>query len=227
MDLSRFSLLSVGLLTGCASSAVFSNARTLGAGNFEGVVEPQYIGGAVGEEAFGVPTLAVSGRYGVSDKVDLGARLGGSGLTLLSKFRLLDAQESGFDLTLAPSVGGLYLGAADAGGVGFGTASLPLLFGINTGPRNQLVVGPSSNLLLLGGGEGGDSAVAGVLGVGGNLGYQLWIGEGFAIQPELAVTAPVLAFAGATGLGSGAAAGFGGVGFQFGVGAQFGTPGRN
>ena len=223
MGLCRLSLLFVGVLTGCASSAVFSNARTLGAGNFEGVVEPQYIGGAAGEDAFGVPTLAVSGRYGVSDSVDLGARFGADGLTLLSKFRLLDAQQSGFDLTFAPAAGGLYLGP-NANDIAFGHVNLPLLFGINTGDRNQLIVGPSSNLFLSG---GGDNGVGTIVSAGGNLGYQLWFSESFAIQPELAVSVPVLFLDGATGATGGSGAGDGVVGFQFGVGAQFGTRGRN
>ena len=150
MDRYRLSLLSVGLLTGCASSAVFSNARTLGAGNFEGVVEPQYIGGAVGGEAVGIPTLAVSGRYGVSDRVDLGARRGGSGLTLLSKFRLRDAQANGFDLTLAPSVGGL-LGAATR--VASASTASPRSSSASTPARATNWSWASSNLLLLGGGE--------------------------------------------------------------------------
>src|SRR5687768_16316244 len=116
-------------LLGCAS-ATLQTARTNGQGNFQfavepGVVYPSLLGGVF-------PSLNLSGRYGVSDRVDLGLRLGTSSFyEVQSKFLLTDpADIDGVALALAPSTTffTISFGGDDvSGGVFFWDTRVPLL----------------------------------------------------------------------------------------------------
>src|SRR5262249_22308083 len=142
----RWLCLSIPLvtLTGCGSFSSFGLARTLNKGAVQGWVAPSG-GGAVSinsktRGAVGYPLLEGGVRYGVTERVELGGKLGFNGITADGKFGLIrsPAMDSGFNLSVDPAVGFIGYGAGgstssgDAGGfIGVLTLSLPVLIGFD------------------------------------------------------------------------------------------------
>lgn len=228
----------VAPLTGCASFSTMGLARTMNKGGIQGWVAPGG-GGAIATESgtsvgAGYPLLEGGIRYGVTDNVELGAKLGFDGITLQSKFGLVRSptMEHGVDLSVAPQVGFIGYGASTSGSgsssssfVGVLTAQLPILFGIDFG-GHELVFGPRVvDQVLFGNfssGTSGGSGVADLLYVGGSIGFAIRVSPYVRIMPEVAIGVPV--FESANNVGSSALGGLifqGGIGFLFGSGDQY------
>src|SRR5437868_24669 len=95
-------------LSGCVTMGSVQRAGTLGKGNFEFGVEPGFWGGLVTSRDLGVgnlylPSVNFSGRYGVSDRFDIGGRIGGD-LMLMAKILLTDPESTTLAMSLAPSI---------------------------------------------------------------------------------------------------------------------------
>jgi hypothetical protein len=176
------------LAPGCASTGM---ARTLDAGRLQVSLVPG-AQAATGYEDSGVafPQAEVGVRYGLTDRIDVGARLFVPGLGVDARFALLRAPSlrSGVELTLAPSV--LYTPDLSNGlqsvGKGIGLVQLPLLVGVNLG-GSQLVLGPRVGFLF----DGTGSTTARQLPLAGtSLGCAFPIGNWFRLTPEVSVLQP-------------------------------------
>lgn len=213
--------------TGCATSSV-QTARTNGEGNFQFGVEPGVIGALAtggGATAGGVfPAFNIAGRYGISDSVDIGARIGSVGYEIQTKFMFTDpADLSSTAISLAPAFTAIGYGGGGAGvggGVFFAVARVPLLVGIPVGD-SEFVVAPRVSPAFFAGGAGGESAGGFFLSAGGSAGFAARLGDKFWLMPEAGIDVPVVAGAVTSG-GSGAGAGFGGFIFNATVGLLFG-----
>ena len=218
-------LAALTLASGCASIGSMQTADTLGKGNLQFGVEPGVWGAAAirgDAEGFAFTHLDVALRYGVSDTVDIGGRLGSSLAEFQTKFLLTDPSDPSKAISLAPAVSGILIGSGDGGG-GYTHLQVPLLFGLKTRGGSEFVVGPRiSNATFFGLGGGSDGMVN-ILSAGASVGYAARLGKGFRLMPEVAVLVPLVGASALDGE-SDAAVGFGGglvqlkVGFLFGEG---------
>jgi hypothetical protein len=208
-------------LTGCAVSAV-QTAKTNGEGNIQVGLEPGIIGvsgagtGISNAGAFG-PSVDLAVRYGISDKFDLGARLGTAGFEIQSKFQLTG--DDGVVLALAPALVPLVVGGSGGGG-GFVAVPVPLLIDIPVG-ESTLVLGPRLVPRFVFASGAGTSGGGFLLNGGASVGYAAKLADGFKLMPEFGMEIPFLA--GASGGGaSGSAAGIGGMIWQVKLGVLLG-----
>ena len=237
----RLTLLAGALscATGCLSMGTMQTASTLGKGNFQISAEAGAYGFSVPKSGAGggngaaspevVPHFDVSFRYGLSDRVDIGVRTGWSLLELQAKFLFTNPANDRLAISLAPTLGGIFLGTSSSGGMpttlSYFNLGLPLLVGIKHFRANELVFGPRLNHMLVSLSDSTGSAAVYLFGIGGSVGYAFSIGEVFKILPELAFNVPVAASA-TTGRSTIAGAGFGGVIWQLKVGLMFGRSGK-
>jgi hypothetical protein len=185
-------------LLGCASVTNVQRADTLGKGNFQVGVEPGVQAAAAGTAFVPYPHLDGSIRFGVSEGVDLGLRAGWSFLELQGKFLVTRPGDPNYAVSIAPTVGGIFVGAAgaSAGLLNFG---LPVLVGFKFG-LNELVLGPRlQGYYVFGSGGTSSTSVGGlILAGGGSVGFAISVAETVAIMPELGVVVP---FAGSATVG--------------------------
>ncbi|HEY0097057.1 MAG TPA: hypothetical protein VGB96_22205, partial [Archangium sp.] len=120
-------------------------------------------------------------RYGVAERVDVGARVYFPGAEADVRFGLLRAPslQSGVDLTLAPSVNYLFLNADTPWMV-----SLPLLVGVNMN-GSQLTLGPRVSYIPPGREGSGNSFLLGT-----SLGYAVPLTPSIRFNTEFSVIAP-------------------------------------
>lgn len=214
--MSRF-VLALLLLPGCATIGTFQRAETLGKGNWEVGIEPSMWGGVGGGGAAAYPHAGVSARVGASDRVDLGGRVGSTGVEVSSKFLLSDPA-SDHPISLGANFGGFAIGAGGAS-AGLLAVHIPLLLGIPVGERGQFVVGPKTHIYHGFAAASGESAGFTLWSLGASAGYAAQVGDTFKIVPELAFVVPVVASAG----GESASVYDSGLLFQAGVGFVFGS----
>lgn len=175
-------------LSGCVALSSVQTADTLGAGRIQVGIEPGVTGVASTQRVLPHPLADVSVRYGAFERLDLGARLGQSGLELQLKWM---ATPRGWPvlLSLAPFVGGNLAVAGDMRGPVLAghsfTAGLPLLVGVRLG-AHQLVLGPRVQLIAPVSNDSNDPTMRYVL-VGGSVGVALRVSRAVAVLPELAV----------------------------------------
>jgi len=195
------SLLAIaGLVGGCASHASVTTAHTVGEGNFQGAIEPGV--GSVSTDV--APTFNAAFRYGVSEKVDIGARFGSIVYELTGKYMFTDTE--GTVVSIAPAATLFAIGGG-GGGAGFFTASTPVLIGIPVG-ESQFIVGPNWVIYSAIGGGAGVSSGGLTMGPGAHLAYSAKMGEKFRLHPELSLKLPgVINFASAGAGGSSVSAG--------------------
>lgn len=179
----------MAISSGCATSA-FQTARTNGAGNFQFGVEPGIVGVSGGGIGLFAPSFNIAGRYGISDSIDIGARIGSLGYEVQTKFALND--HSALDslaLALAPSFTAIGFGG---GGAGFFllTARIPFLIGIPVGD-SEFTLGPRLSPAFIAGGAGGDSAGGFGLSAGLSVGFAARVGDKFWIMPEGSIDTPL------------------------------------
>lgn len=178
---SGFLIVGAALLAGCLTTPV-QRVESLGKGKVEVAVE----GGASLLEEQPTPAANIAARVGVSDRVDLGLRVGSWLYEVQAKVRLTDDGAS-VPVSLAPSTMVLYgRDPFDSSGSGerLGGAflNLPVLVGVPLG-RHQLVLGPGANTILAFAEDRVRFGVEGRMSVG----LSLRIARGFRVHPEIAV----------------------------------------
>jgi len=231
------------LLTGCPSVSTFGLARTLNQGAVQGWVAPgggaSFVsttsGTSTATATAAYPVLEGGVRYGITDRVELGGRLGFSGVSVDGKFGLVRSpnMEHGVNLSLDPGVGFIGYGASAGSGssssstfIGVLNLTLPVLFGIDFG-GHELVLGPRlidqvffGNVASSSGGTSASGSGTGdVLYVGGSIGFAIRASAAVRIIPEVSVGVPVWASFDQSSTSSG----FGGLAFQGGVAIVFGS----
>ncbi len=218
--------------TGCLSMGTVQTADTLGKGHWQVAAEAGVWGAAVtgtGGANLTLPHLDVAFRYGIHDRFDLGVRTGGSLIELQTKFLITDPQAETLAMSVAPTIGGIFIGAGSTGGgsaaLTYFNVGIPLLIGLKHLDGNELVFGPRINNIFITGSSSGGSGIIYNFGVGGSVGYCIAIGEIFKILPEFAINVPVVTTA-ASGGSTASGAGVNGLIYQFKVGLQFGRTGH-
>lgn len=190
----------LALLGACSSHGSIQTAHTVGKGNFQGAIEPGVVmipntvtlSGAPGTLIF--PSVNFAGRYGVTEKFDLGARLGSSLYEITTKFQFTD--DGGTIISLAPDATFAAFAVNGAGG-GFFRFQTPLLIGLPAG-ENQFIVGPNWVFNSAFGGGGGQTAAVTGMGPGVQVAYSAKLADSFRLHPELSVKFPGLIALGTT-----------------------------
>lgn len=160
-------------LSGCLAPT--GMARTLDPGELQLSVSP---GASSNPGTDVLPHLEVGARYGLAEKVDVGAKL--TTWAVQGDIRLAlqrsPTLESGLDLTLAPSVGYAF----SSPGLNRFMLTLPLLLGVNMG-GSQLVLGPRVLYLFPDNFPSSPARLA----VGTSLGAAFPMGGSFRLVPEV------------------------------------------
>lgn len=199
----RLLVLAILGLSACMTTPV-QRVESLGKGNWQVGIEPGAFTLAGGGTAATLPAFNVSGRYGVTDKFDFGARIGSSAYEILTKAQLTE-DDAPTLISIAPH--GTFIGfGGGGGGAAYLRATVPVMFGIPVG-EHQLVLSPAVQTFFFAGGGGGGSAGGVGLTAGGNVGFNAQLNPGFALHPEVGIQLPVAGAVGATGAGSSSATG--------------------
>jgi hypothetical protein len=221
------------VLTGCASLNAAQTANTMGKGGLQLGLEPAAYGisGTNGAGSTTFPRVDLAVRYGVTDNVDIGGKLGSSLFEINAKFQVTDAKDKGFVVSIAPSLGGFVIGGGNSDSsstVGSFTIKVPVLLGFGFGDGNQFVLGPNIQNILVaegnsGSGSSGGSAVADIVGLGLSAGMVFKIGDGFRLMPEVGIMVPIVGVAGDSSGQSSANVGTAGFLYQIGLTFLFGS----
>ena len=181
----------LSLAVGCATHGGIQTAHTVGKGRFQGAIEPGVTLVAGGSGTRFSPNLNAAGRFGVTDRLDLGGRIGTTLYEINGKIAMTDPDPEGFVASIAPAVTALGFGGVGAG-AGFVNVQVPALFGLPLG-HHQLVIGPKARTLTVFGGSDGARTNATGLMAGGVLALSARVGEAVRLHPEVAVDVPVFA----------------------------------
>jgi len=191
----------LALLSGCPSFTTMGTARTLPEKKGQFYVAPGYIqlssfqkdrdtGEAV---SIGLPSIEFGGRYGVTDRVELGGKVWLFGAELDGKFALLksDRLDSGLNLSVAPGISYMQFTSGGSGSTnaGYGWLHVPLLIGFGMPGGGELTIGPRVSEMLV---TSGGNTLA-VTWLGGSLGYAIRVTEGMRILPEVTFAYPAAA----------------------------------
>lgn len=216
-------LAGAALVTGCPSMTTMGTARTLDVGETQFFIAPEYSRFSMGGQPLSEPTVELGGRYGITDEIEVGARVWLPGYAIDTKIALLrsESEETGWDLSIAPAVS--YLGSMSGTAEGSGyelhvtTLYLPLLIGYNLGGGNSVVIGPriADQIWTT---EDQEDTTANLLYVGSSLSFVWKVTDGIRIAPEVALAAPIVESV----PGFGTDVGVGATLFQAGVGFIFG-----
>lgn len=174
------------LAGGCLTVTTGQMAETLGTGHLQMGLEPATWSGTNDYfQTTGEFNLAV--RYGVSPRVDVGARVGTAAAELSTKVRLTHPGSRGPIVSIAPDIG-----LSSGGPVGLLYLQVPVLLGFPVGSASEIVVAPKLLAwhFLTGRWPWGGSGDT--LAVGGSLGVALRLAPGFHVLPEVAVAQPLL-----------------------------------
>jgi hypothetical protein len=183
---------------GCrANLSTFQPARTMPARGFALGLEGTGIGAFSDEGDEFEGTLSVAGRYAITDRIEIGARVGAVRPEIMAKFRLDRGGPKSTAISLAPSVGGFV--ATATGIVAANTyGQLPILVGVPVG-RHELVF---SGALHFAHAVNVDTYVWGfALSPGASVGFVAQPLPWLSILPSLAVSMPLL-HAGPAGVGT-------------------------
>jgi hypothetical protein len=172
---------------GCRGNlAAFQPATTMPAKGFALGVEGSAVG-AISDEGSEIEgTFAIAGRYALTNRIEVGARIGTTRPEVMAKFRLDNGKPGSVALSLAPSIGAF---ATTATGIrGFNDyGQIPLLIGIPLG-KHELVLSPSfhySHAVNV------DTYVWGLaMGPGASVGFVAQPRPWLAILPSFALAAP-------------------------------------
>ncbi|MEN9785126.1 MAG: hypothetical protein RLZZ299_390 [Pseudomonadota bacterium] len=167
-------------LVGCATVGTLQRAQTAGEDQLQVAIEPGLYGAQQDGEVGLLPYGNVAARYGVTDALDVGARVGFSGAELQAKWRVTPS-DSPVIVAVAPNAGGLFLGEAN-----LVTAQVPVIVEVPVG-QHALVLGPKAWMVSTGAGD----ARASMLALGGSVGVALRLGPSFVVVPEYAAVRPV------------------------------------
>ncbi len=231
LRLAALPLMSALLATGCASLNAAQTANTMGKGAFQFGLEPavEAFSGNNGLGTTYAPRVDLALRYGITDSIDIGGKVGSSLIELNAKFQLTDPANKSLVLSLAPSLGGFVFGSAGNTAGSF-TIKVPLLIGIGVGDGNQLVFGPNIQDIIVeasGDNTNGDGSTASTISnlfcLGASVGFVLKAGEGFRLMPEFGVLIPVTGVSNTNGTSTSAGLGSSGFLWQAGLTFLFGS----
>lgn len=212
----------VALLASCPSFTTMGTARTVKRDTTQVWVAPEFMGMTVdsgdGNETFSVPQFEIGMRRGVTDTVDIGAKLWLLGMAVDGKFQLLRSPtgDSGIDLAISPGLG--WLGFNDGDGDGFNvvTGYLSVPVGFNLPGGSQFVLTPKAIYQHYMARSDSSSDSVGIFFVGGSAGFAWKLGTMY-ILPEVSVMQPA-----AQGSVTDSPVYYDGVVFQGGIGLLFG-----
>jgi hypothetical protein len=187
-------------LTGCPSAANLSSARTLDRGRVQafGALSAYGLRGSDGS-LVALPQIDVGARYGLTDRVELGARAWFIGASVDSKLALVrpESAESGLNVSVAPGVGyqgswGLYGSLVDsnAGATSVVSLSLPLLFGIRFRGSHELTFGLRGIDQLLLSSRSGRIEAGHLVWLGGSVGAGFRVAPSVRLVPEVGAVYP-------------------------------------
>ncbi len=191
--------LSLLVASSCLSIGGVQRADTMGRGNYQFTTEPGVhlaLPPAGTQTIFGPvsfllgPMIDFGARYGVSDGVDLGARIGTTGLDVNAKFLLTKPDDLNLAVSLNPTVGGFFFGLANAA-FAYGTINFPVLIGFKFG-HHELVLGPRLMAQFLLAGASSASAGAFVLTPGATVGFAISFQDIFTLLPEIGLAVPLI-----------------------------------
>lgn len=203
-DRGAVALVAVGTL-GCPSPSIYGTPRTTARGSVHhtlalegiyvrgipprsGIVRTDERGDPVevrSEERLIAPNIPTyEFRYGVSDRVDFGLRIGS---VLGADLKWNFWRSASFDMALDPAVHGFLMLTSAEGALVF-QGHLPLLLGFNVSPDVTVVASPGLSVTLSSGGV--DYTARSVVVHGGvmarlGLGLNVRASETFALQPEI------------------------------------------
>ena len=176
-------------LGGCFNFGSYQSADTLGEAHHEVAVEGVGVGALATDDSVILPRGSVRYRAGLTDTVDLGARLGTAGVDILSKFQLTDRSDESLVFSIAPEVGGMALDADTlvlrgqvAGLLGFGVSEAV-----------QLVLGPRVHVWYLDVDGGLFDGQGAFLSAGLSAGAYIELGDLVRLVPEVTLVAPFVA----------------------------------
>ncbi len=172
-------------LAGCPSPNVYGTARTLPAGQMQHTAAIEFIGvkPSTGEGLFLPTAPTYQLRLGVTDRVDMGFRLGN--LSTLGFDTKINLVRGAFDLAIDPGLQGMYLAVGSSGG-GLVYFNLPVILGFNLSQSFSIIATPGIAYALGFGysstsSEYNSDGFAARLGLGANI----RVSRSFALQPEV------------------------------------------
>jgi len=190
------------LLGGCVSVGGVQLADTLGRGHVQVGLEPgaQLVApranSGPSNDPVAVPHLDAAVRYGVTEAVDVGLRVGQSVGELQGKFLLTRPGHPLLAVSLAPSVGGLVVSGGTGAAVataGLLSVAVPVLIGVRFRKGSELVLGPRLQGIAAFGASGAGGPPLFFLGAGASVGFAWRLSGRLALMPELAALFPVAA----------------------------------
>jgi len=187
--------VAVGLIGGCAVSS-YTTADTLPAGRAQFWAAPQALRMAVASAPQTMPFVELGTRYGLTDAVELGLRVG-AGAQVDAKIALRrSGPQQRLSVAVAPGVG--YIGnfsgtptGADGDDLHFVGATLPVLLSYRLGDGVQLTLGPRVAWLMQYV-ETATAATTHTIAAGTSLNVLWRLTPSFAIVPEVAFVVPLL-----------------------------------
>lgn len=214
-------LPALALFAGCPSFTTMGTARTVTRDTTQVWVAPEFVGMTVdtgdGNETFSLPQFELGFRRGITDSVDVGAKLWMLGMAFDGKFQLVRSEtgDSGIDVAISPGIGWLGFNSGSGDGFNVVTGYLSLPVGLNLPGGSQFVLTPKAIYQSYIARADGSSGSVGIFFVGGSAGFAWKLGSMY-ILPEISIMQPA-----AQG-DSGDAIYYDGVVFQGGVGLLFG-----
>jgi hypothetical protein len=179
---------------GCAVSS-YTTAETLPAGTARFWVAPQVLRLAVGGAPQAMPFIELGTRYGLSEDVELGLRLG-AGAQADAKIALVRGEERGLRVAVAPSVG--YIGnfagtptGADGDDLHFLGATAPVLITWRFGRALAATLAPRVAWLMQAV-ETESAATTHTLSAGASLGVEWRLLPNVRLVPEISAVVPWL-----------------------------------
>ncbi|MFT3840913.1 MAG: hypothetical protein QM723_28240 [Myxococcaceae bacterium] len=178
----RLALATLLLCSGCYSFSTLGRARVLEPGKVEVMAAPEGLAITNGKELAIRPVGDLGVRYGLSERVELDAKLTTLGLTLGPKVQLSRSPscDCGVDIALAPAVAYTVQDKL--------TLELPVMFGINFTGGHQLVLAPRIAWQVRVDVPGADHPVSDLL-AGASVGFVWQFSKHVALMPEVAVLA--------------------------------------
>ncbi len=172
--------------SGCASFSTLDRARTLARGEVRASAAVGTIASVSDAGAGFQPRAEIGLGYGADEGVEVFGKAWGTGIAGGTKVQVLrsDSEGDGVDVAFAPAIGWQWSDRL--------TFELPLLVGINTGGRNQMVLAARPSYVAWMD-PGGLSRPVSFVFFGGSLGYWWRMTDALAIVPEVAWTSNVFA----------------------------------
>ncbi len=127
-------------LSGCFTFSNFQTAKTVGKDNSEMGVSLNYFG--VSDGGFiGIPSIEVGGKYGITEKSDIGLRLSTFGSAIAEyKYQFVGNQDSKFAMATGLSAGGSFLTVSFDEGESFGFYQLEVPLHMSFHPTSKFAI---------------------------------------------------------------------------------------